>query len=206
MPPSASLRRKQRQSRVRRLILEAAEALLLDEGAEGFTMRKLALRCGYTAPTIYHYFGDKHLLLDTLLEQTLRGLLAELEQVPPANDPLDALRANFHAIVRFGRDKPRHYRVLLSARPEDADPLPSDEESRRCLEAPLEELFRAGRLRARQLEPVRQVLWSLLHGLISIQTHRPDVDWSPELARLALESTLAGLLKPGEIELVEGAA
>jgi AcrR family transcriptional regulator len=200
----AALRRHQRHGQARAAILEAAQELLLDGGIDGFTMRRLADRCGYTAPTIYHYFGDKQGLLDTLLEQVFRGLLAELEQVGPTADPLAALRAHFHAIVRFGVANPRHYRLLLVARPENAEPLPSDEAARQRLEGPLEQLFHAGRLRGRELEPIRQALWALLHGLISLQTSRPDVAWVPQLGDFGLESMLEGLLQPGARQ--EGAA
>jgi AcrR family transcriptional regulator len=172
-PQPSSARRRQRHGQVRRVILDADEALLLEEGVERFTMRKLADRCGYTAPTLYHYFGDKNRLLDTLLEQAFDVLLRELESVAEDGDPLDVLRAHFHAIVRFGIDNPQLYRVLLVARPEDAEPLQTDEAARRRVEAPLEALFRAGRLRGDELEPIRQTLWALLHGLISLQTHRP---------------------------------
>lgn len=202
-PQTATVRRRRRQSQARRTILDAAQQLLLDEGVAGFTMRKLARRCGYTAPTIYHYFGDKQGLLDTLLERLFHQLLTELEQVPALNDPLVTLRAHFHAIVRFGLENPKHYRLLLAARPEGALPLPSDEAARKRLEGPLEQLFADGRLRADDLEPVRQALWTLLHGLISLQNGRPDVEWVPELSALALESMLSGLLRS---MLREGAA
>ncbi|MGH0029969.1 MAG: TetR/AcrR family transcriptional regulator [Myxococcota bacterium] len=189
------LRRSRRPTDTRRAILDAAEALLLEEGAEALTMRRLAERSGCTAPTLYHYFGDKRGLLDALLEEAFAGLLRELEAIPDDGDPLDVLRADFQALVRFGVENPQHYRVLLAVRPEDAEPLPSDEEARRRMEAPLERLFEQGRLRSPDLEPVRQALWALLHGLISLQTSRPDVEWAPDLTRLALDAMFAGLLR-----------
>jgi AcrR family transcriptional regulator len=195
LPEPAEARRLHRHNATRQTILDAARDLLLAEGIRGFTMRKLAKRCGYTAPTLYHYFGDKDGLLDTLLEQEFRGLVIELEKIPQAADPLQALAADFRTIVDFGVSNPRHYQLLLEARPEAAEPLPSDEAARRRLEAPLTRLFEAGRLRADDLEQARQALWALLHGLISLQTHRPDVDWTPELAERSLEWMLRGLVR-----------
>jgi AcrR family transcriptional regulator len=198
MRPPAALRRQQRHTEARAAILDAAQELLLDEGIGGFTMRRLADRCGYTAPTIYHYFGDKQGLLDTLLEQVSRALLTELEQVPVTGDPLDVMRAHFHTIVRFGVANPRHYRLLLAARPEGAPPVSSDEAARQRLEAPLERVFREGRLRGGDLEPIRQALWALMHGLISLQTSRPDVAWEPAAGEVGLEAMLEGLLREGD--------
>ena len=114
--PTATLRRHQRHSQARAVILEAARELLLDAGIDGFTMRRLGERCGYTAPTIYHYFGDKQGLLDTLLEQVSASLLAELEQVEPAPDPLDTMRA--HGIYPIARIVVTKDPLLGERRPE----------------------------------------------------------------------------------------
>ena len=50
-------------------------SILLEDGYEHFTMRKLADRCGYTAPTIYNHFGDKTGLIDAVLEEVRRVVL-----------------------------------------------------------------------------------------------------------------------------------
>ena len=55
---TASDRRLRQREKARRTILDASEEMLVSDGYEHFSMRKLAARCGYTAPTIYHYFGD----------------------------------------------------------------------------------------------------------------------------------------------------
>ena len=72
---TAAQRREQQRSDARRAILAAAESILVEDGYEQFSMRRLAERCGYTAPTIYHYFGDKLGLLDAVLETRFRELL-----------------------------------------------------------------------------------------------------------------------------------
>ena len=64
----AQQRRLQYREDARRAILDAAEELLVEGGLEGFSMRRLADRCGYTAPTIYHYFRDKPGLIASVLE------------------------------------------------------------------------------------------------------------------------------------------
>ena len=67
-------------------------------------------RCGYTAPTIYHHFGDKLGLLDALLEERFGDLLKLIARVPVSSDPLDTIRARARAFVRFGLRNPTHYR------------------------------------------------------------------------------------------------
>src|SRR5512134_1006743 len=92
LPPVLSpseLRRARQREDARRAILDATEALLLEAGGEAFGVRALAARCGYTAPTIYHYFGDKEGLIDALLEERFAQLLAEVRRAPLGDDPLE---------------------------------------------------------------------------------------------------------------------
>ena len=101
----------------RREILDAASALLYEGGSEGLTIRRLALRCGYTAPAIYHIFGDKAGLLDALLREAIDALLARIDQIPDDPDPKERLRRQFREIVRFGREHPDQLPADRSAAP-----------------------------------------------------------------------------------------
>jgi AcrR family transcriptional regulator len=101
----------------RREILAAASSLLYEGGAEGLTIRRLALRCGYTAPAIYHIFGDKAGLLDAIMREAIDALIERIEQVPDHPDPKERLRMQFREIVRFGREHPTNYPADRGAAP-----------------------------------------------------------------------------------------
>ena len=65
----ASRRRRETQKQeLRQAILEAASSLFLEQGYEGFSLRQVAERIGYTPTTIYLYFADKDALLFALLD------------------------------------------------------------------------------------------------------------------------------------------
>jgi AcrR family transcriptional regulator len=192
----AERRRRELREEVRRSILAAAEALLVEDGYERFSMRRLANRCGYTAPTIYHYFGDKQSLLDAVLEHGFQRILLRLSRVRRSPDPADYVRAQLGAFVRFSLENPTHYRLLSLPRPADAPPPASAEAAREQLESPLEELLRAGRLRARSVEQAVQCLWAVLHGVISLRTNDPDAEWVENLESFALDTLLRGLIAP----------
>lgn len=196
MPPQqAALRRSARRRDAQRSILDSATEVLRRDGADGLTMRRVAARSGCSAPTLYHYFRDKTALLDALLEAAFAGLVAELDRLRVESDPLAALRAQCLAIVRFCLANPTHFRLMSEARPDDAPPLSSHAQAQQRLESPLSRLAAAGRLRV-DFEMAKQSLWSLLHGLISIQTSRPDVAWSPDLVRASLDALFRGLVRP----------
>ncbi len=188
---TATDRRQRQREEARRAILDATEELLVEEGYESFSMRKLAARCGYAAPTIYHYFGDKPGLLDTLIELRMREVSAEMRAVRLVRDPVENMRRLFIAFARWGLANPTHYQLLTSTR----EPHPAGEEAREVLMRPVTELEEQGRLET-DIEVARQSFWALIHGIISLQTTRPDEDWSEQLIDRALDAMIRGLVKP----------
>jgi AcrR family transcriptional regulator len=195
---TAERRRHRQRADARRAILEATEALLVEGGYESFSIRRLAERCGYAAPTIYHYFGDKPGLIDALLEERFRTLLRVLARVEEGDDPLETIRARSRAFVRFGLRNPTHYRLLTGPRAADAPPPRSAEEARALFERPWLELVAAGRIPAGRVEGVQQAFWALLHGIVSLRTNRPDVAWVSTLTDDSVDALLRGLVADPE--------
>jgi AcrR family transcriptional regulator len=193
--PALERRARQRDD-TRRAILDATEALLVEEGYDAFSMRRLAARCGYTAPTIYHHFGDKPRLLDTLLDARFRKLLAQLRRVPTGLDGVETLRWLARAFARFATRNPNHYRLISAARRADAQEPRAIEEIRELLRRPLRELASAGRLRV-DTETASQVCWVVVHGVTSLRNTVPDHPWVPDLLDIAIDTALRGLLYEG---------
>jgi AcrR family transcriptional regulator len=194
----AEQRRLRHRADARRVILDATEAIMVEDGYDGFSMRRLVARCGYTAPTIYHHFGDKLGLIDALLEERLARLARLLRRAPVGPDPLENLRTLCRVFVRWGLRHPDHYRVLMSPRDADLAPPRGAEEVQQLLEAPLVELAAAGRLALPDVEAAGQVLWAVVHGIISLRTNRPDYKWVRGFEDLTLDALIAGLA-PAEI-------
>jgi len=195
--PAVRRRREMRED-TRRSILDAAESLLVEDGYERFSMRRLANRCGYTAPTIYHYFGDKRRLIDAVLDHGFGRILDRLREVPRSTDPAEDVRAQLEAFVRFSLENPTHYRLLSLPRPDDAPPSPSEQTARQQLELPLAALLRQDRLRASSVEQAVQCVWVVLHGVISLRTTRPDARFTEKLEAFALDTLLRGLIAPSD--------
>lgn len=191
----AERRRLRSRADVRRAILDATEALLVEGGLEAFSMRRLAERCGYTAPTIYNHFGDKQALIDELVEERCRVLLRSLERVPVGPDAFANLRAMGLAFVRFGLRYRTFYRLLSLPLDEERTPPPSAEAARALLQSPLVELEAQGRVPA-GVEAAGQALWAYLHGHILLRTSRPDYPWERGVLEIGLDALLNGLVGP----------
>jgi AcrR family transcriptional regulator len=193
---AAEERRSQSRAETRRVILDATEELLLEAGHRGLSVRKLVDRCGYSAPTIYHHFGDKDGLIDALLEQRLMLLASDLKSVPLVDDPVENLRALTRAFAMFGLRNPTHYQLLMQVREEDAGMIESAEEARLLMQTPAEQIALRDWIELGDLETLRQAIWTMVHGIVSMHALRPDIEWKPELLDQSIEGIIRGWLTP----------
>ena len=97
--PRLAQRRKRQREEARRTILDATEALMLETNGSNFSIRSLGDRSGYSAPTVYHYFGDKDGLIEALLEERVTRLADDLESVLPSGDARADLRARIACLL-----------------------------------------------------------------------------------------------------------
>jgi AcrR family transcriptional regulator len=196
-PPGIEHRRARQREEARRAILDATEVLLIESGGFDFSIRSLSKRCGYSAPTVYHYFGDKDGLIDALLEERIARLADAIERVPVTGDPLADLRAVLRVFVRFGAAHPTFDRLMwtVSSKGESRTP-PAMERLRARVGPPLLALAESGRLGDADAESAGQMIWALLHGLSALRVIEPRHPWVPNLGELALDTLLRGMTPP----------
>lgn len=110
----ASARREPQQARSReRLwrVLDAADEVLIHEGADALTTTRVAEAAGISVGSLYHYFPDKDAIVEALavgywsdFEDLVDGV-AHADEITPFEDPadaiLDALAAGFRARPGF---------------------------------------------------------------------------------------------------------
>ena len=196
-PHPSEIRRSRHREEARRAILDATEAILLEDGVELFSIRKLATRCGFTAPTIYHYFRDKDGLIDALLEERFSRLLQRVRRVALGPDQVANMREHARAFLRFGRGNPAFYQLMMRGpRAGEERAVRAAEQAREIMARPLEALLAEGRLYTDDLEAARQSLWAVLHGVISLQIAIPSHAWSKNVAEVALDAMLRGIVRP----------
>lgn len=201
-------RRQREREEVRGKILDAARELFAAEGYESVTMRAIAERIEYSPTAIYFHFKDKESLLSELCDIDFRVFAQKFAEAAKLTDPVEKLRAAGLAYVEFGLKNPSHYRLMfMTPRPlqieakniEKGNP---EEDAYAFLKGIVAELLAAGRLRegAGDVDLVSQVIWSGMHGLVSLEIAKCNdawVAWQPVEARtrLMIDVLLAGLTK-----------
>jgi AcrR family transcriptional regulator len=192
-PPQAVSVRRTRSSAPNE-ILKATELLLIDGGIDALSIRRVSEASGYSAPTIYHHFGDKGGLIEALLEARFSVMYEVMAAIPRREDPAAYLRELAAAFARFAIQNPDHYRVLLTPR-NDEQNVPSVDAMRDLVRNALEALAEEGTLAAPSVEAAFQVMWVMLHGLMSIRLVHTDYAFVDDLTELTFDTIEAGLLR-----------
>ncbi len=100
---------------VREDILHHALELIVQDGFQGFSMRKLAVRLGIAAKTIYNYYRNQDELYLCILIKGFEQLHAASEAaVRAAGQPQEQLEAAIRAYVDFGLANPHLYNLMFT--------------------------------------------------------------------------------------------
>jgi AcrR family transcriptional regulator len=183
---SARERRVRQKSLLRQEILDAARDILVREGYDGLSMRKVAERIDYSPTAIYLHFKDRDDLVFCVCEQLMGGLVKELQQVAERHaDPLVALKKGLRRYVEFGLKHPQHYQATFGI-PHGHDP----EKDARYQEPGTMAMHAFGFLPRLVGECVKQkklakvdvpnascALWAAVHGITSLLIVMPNFQW-----------------------------
>lgn len=128
----------------RSALLECALRLFATQGYNAVGVQEIVEAAGVTKPTLYHYFGSKRGVLETLLAESSASLLRSLQAaLPYQGDLTRTLEALAGALFDFARHQPQVYRLLLSLSfaPPDSIPAQAARPQRLKLQRLLEEVF-----------------------------------------------------------------
>jgi AcrR family transcriptional regulator len=167
----------QRVSPLRARILDAARRIVMREGIDALSMRKIADAIGYSPASLYLHFEGRDAIARALGHEGFAQLLTHLEPCAGIDPPRARLHALAHAYVAFGCAHPQTYRLMfLPARSQeraDAADAPPDDEAA-ALIAPITTLF-ADAFASVSAEPalLARALWALLHGVVAFSLAGP---------------------------------
>jgi AcrR family transcriptional regulator len=119
-------RAKQRTPELRDKVLQAAVAMLADDGVTGLTTRRVAQDAGTSIPAVYELFGDKAGLVREIYFEGFRQLLRRFDTIPETTDPRADLMRVGTAFRAFVRENPVLAQVMFSRPFADFDPGPDE--------------------------------------------------------------------------------
>jgi len=159
---------------VRRLVLDAAIAIIELEGAESLSMREVARRAGVSHQAPYHYFSDRSGIFAAISEEGFAGLAQAFRDVHETEMP--AAKAGFIAYLNFSRQHVGHFRVMFR---NDICGVATHALTQTAADSAFEELrLMVTRITGSEIDPNKAfafaaMLWSLSHGLATLVIDGP---------------------------------
>ncbi len=96
-------------------IIDCALDVLVAEGYESLSMRKLAAKVGLSAKTLYNYFQSKDEIYLHLIDTGFTILKNHiLDAIKDVEDPVEKARAVCRAYLMFGLKNPNYYNVMYN--------------------------------------------------------------------------------------------
>ena len=113
--------RERRFQRTKQAILDAALAIIREEGPAALSMRALADRIDYSAAGLYEYFGGKDAIIAEVCAQGQARLASHMEQADANLPVVDYLYEIGAAYIRFALENPDHFLLMFTAAPGSPD-------------------------------------------------------------------------------------
>lgn len=183
-PSRYQLAQQESQDALRRTVLDTASELLVEEGPQALTMRKLAGALGCSTTVLYTMFGGKDGIADALFREGFARLRRRLEAVPAGLPPMERLRGIGQAYRENALAERSYYGVMFEQALPGYQPSPESlalsRASLAVLTETVEACIAAGSLGAADPIEITEVLWAAVHGAVSLELAGKFSD--PELA------------------------
>src|SRR5574337_190419 len=192
--------RKERQKQeIRRLVLDTARKLFLEEGFEKVTIRHIAERIEYSPATIYLYFKDKDEILYELHTEGLNELYKRQQMVMKTKDPFKRLQKHAEAYLHFAVENKEYYDLMFIMRAplkciKDIQHWEIGMRSFDLLKQNLKDCMEAGRIPKNGLESAAFSFWALMHGMASLSIRERTIRFPTELIPSIVKGAAAFVL------------
>ncbi|MFO0691968.1 MAG: TetR/AcrR family transcriptional regulator [Polyangiales bacterium] len=166
---------------LRKALLDAALALLDEQGVEALSLREVARRAGVSHAAPYRHFEDKDALVAAVAEVSFDELTATMRarMAPFEEGSVESLLASGHGYVEYAVTRPSRFRVVFGP---VLSGLAGTVDARRrhpalwaagdrCYGVMLGAVTAAqarGLVREGDSRPLAHVAWSTVHGLSSL--------------------------------------
>lgn len=196
---------------LRRALVDAGRALLVEDPEGELTLREVARRAGVSHNAPYRHFAGLPALLDAVAAQVLTDLADELRAAaapaPAVGSVIDRVTDRLAAVgtayVRFVVHRPAEARVVFatpkSQRAPDSPVVVAGHQAIGVLVALVEEGQRGGRLAPGAPIEVATTLWALVHGIATLVAagQLPDAVADPDAFVTAhIDRLVGGLTAP----------
>ncbi|MBY6537994.1 TetR/AcrR family transcriptional regulator [Rhodococcus sp. BP-349] len=190
----------------RERLVDAAVAVLAEEGPAEMKVRRISDRAGSSTITVYHHFGNVGGLLDAVVARGYATLKGTLEDAAASNDdPGVQLFAMALGTRGFAQRNPHLYDLMFGLSPRGthrafAPTVPQQHfrDAYAVLVGSCHRLVTAGRVDIDDPEQIAAQLWSMVHGFVSLEAAGHFADHNDAVADVLAPMAVAQLVGIGD--------
>ena len=163
---------------VRRLVLDAAIAIIQSDGAETLSMREVARQAGVSHQAPYHYFGDRSGIFAAISEEGFAALAHAMQKVTSNSTSSGEVvaKAGLIAYVTFAQKNTGHFRVMFRSdicgiSTHESTEASADQAFQRLLEMATATI--GEQIGAEEAMNFAVMMWSMAHGLATLVVDGP---------------------------------
>jgi AcrR family transcriptional regulator len=186
------------QEQIREMVLNAAEAIVIEKGLNALTVRKVAVEIGYTVGSIYMVFANMQDLIMHIKLRTLDQLTEQLtlDTSESAEQQIQALANHYLA---FAQQHFNRWQIMFESNLDNKIELPETYQTKiEQLFSPLESLFQQlnPQASAEQVNLIARALWSGVHGICVLYLNgslgRIGVENAESAVKLLVDTVIRG--------------
>ncbi len=165
--------REQGRDLLRRNVIETASRLLVQEGPDALTVRRIAQELDCSTKILYTMFHGKDGVANALYIEGSERLQQTLARVPFVDDPTEYLSAMGWAYWNFALENPGFYSVMFGGaipnfRPCDTS-IHKTKIAFETFNKALLQYMDRGMLAKDDVETIAKTLWASIHGVASLR-------------------------------------
>lgn len=190
------LERKEREkSEMRKLIVDSAVSLFMNEGYNNVSMRKIAEKIEYSPATLYTYFEDKGAIFFEMYNLGFQKFYESQLSVQTISDPKERLIEHGRAYLKFALENQEYYDLIFiehhpSEKIRQFEGWDLGKRSYELLRTNVKQCMDAGFFQNQNIDVVTFSMWSLMHGVASNYIRKNMEMMSEEEKRFLLDRSL----------------
>jgi AcrR family transcriptional regulator len=168
-----------KRQRVKMYFLEATKELIINEGVESVSVRKVADIAGYSYATIYNYFEDINELLWKVRSLIMNDIASYMQKKinEPLND-LEGIKKLFKIYISYYFENPNVFKFFyfhqLSKRDDSAVITEAEPNFEEIWKETLKGFVEDSTLQEKDIQVVSKIFIYAMHGMIAISLSDND--------------------------------
>lgn len=162
-----------KRQRIKTYFLEAAREIIINEGYENVSTRKVADVAGFSYATIYNYFKDLNHMIWEVKESMVAELFENLQKKMQWNTyDIDELKRGLRLYIEYYFENPNIFKFFYFysyGRPDDnTEPSQKGFDYSSIWSEAFKGLVREGQMHSKDIEVAAKALIYAIHGMITL--------------------------------------